>query len=97
MDITFASLVTPPGIVVAAGLVTSLVALLKASLPPVQTANGATLAFVFSALLYAVTAAVLNPPTPDGFLLIFAAFLACGTSAVGIKVTTEQVQKAGGS
>lgn len=94
MDVTFASFLTPPGMLVAAGLITTLVALLKAAIPFVATLNGASLAFVFSAVLYVATAIALQPGTADGYLLVFTAWLTTAAGAVGIKNVGGQVQAA---
>lgn len=94
MDVTFASFLTPPGMLVAAGLITTLVALLKTSIPPAADWNGATMAFVLSALLYGATAVALAPATPDGYLLVFTAWLTTAAGAVGIKNVGGQVQQA---
>jgi hypothetical protein len=89
MDITFGSLVTPAGIVVSAGAITTLVQLLKSTFPVLDAKlSGALQAFILSAALYVVTGLVLqaaSPLTPDAALGIFMAWLTCATSAVGIK------------
>ena len=86
MDITFASLLTIEGTVIAAAIVTSLVELLK-RVGDIQVA-GAWVAFLLSAILYifaAIATNVVGAPAPlDAGLAVFLAFLGCATSAVGI-------------
>lgn len=91
---TFASFLTPPGMLVAAGLITTLIAVLKSAIPVFAAANGATLSFVFSALLYVVTAVALRPGNPDGYLLVFTAWVTVAAGAIGIKNVGGQVQQA---
>lgn len=79
---TFASFLTPAGVVIAAGIVTGLVELVRGAIldiPPRQTV------FALTAVLYVLTAIVVGTPTPDSALGVFLAWLACATSAVGIK------------
>lgn len=92
--VTFASFLTPPGMLVAAGLITTLIALLKASIPQFAALNGATLALVFSAVLYVLTALAIHPVNPDAYLLVFTAWLTTAAGAVGIKNIGGQVQQA---
>lgn len=90
MDVTFASLVTPGGVVVAAGIVTPLVQLVKGVFPVLDArVSGALMAFVGTAALYAVTAGAVGVTTPDAGLGIFLAWLSCATSAVGIKAAFD--------
>jgi hypothetical protein len=94
MDITFAQLVTPAGTVIAAGIITALVQLLKGTVPILDArVSGASMAFLISALLYiATTAALLSEGAltpPDGFLGVFLAWLSAATSAVGIKAAYD--------
>jgi hypothetical protein len=90
MDITFASLVTPAGVVVAAGIVTTLVQLIKTAFPLLGVrVSGALMAFVGTAGLYAVTAGAVGVASPDAGLGIFLAWLSCATSAVGIKAALD--------
>lgn len=87
--LTFASLLLPAGIIVAAGLVTTLVQLIKTVLPTVDArVSGALMAFVISAILYVLAAISTSVGTLDAGLVVFAAWLACATSAVGIKSAT---------
>jgi hypothetical protein len=82
-QITFASLLTAAGAGIAAGIITSTVELLKRSIPPLAEANGATMAFVLSAVLYALAAIATAVGTLDAALVVFVAWLTCGTAAVG--------------
>jgi hypothetical protein len=96
---TFESLITPGGVVIAAGIVTALVQLLKVSFPILDAKiSGATLAFGLSAILYTVTALALASTgvitSPDGSLAVFMAWLSAATSAVGIKSTIDHTTKA---
>lgn len=96
MNVTFADLVTPAGVIIAAGIVTSLVQLLKGAFPILDARlSGAAMAFLTSALLYVFTTyALLSTGAivpPDGFLGVFLAWLSCATSAVGIKSTIDHV------
>mgnify|MGYP001581091473 CR=1 FL=1 len=91
MTVTFASLLTPEGIVVAAALVTTLVEFIK-RLTGTDFA-GAWIAFALSAALYVLAAIATNvaaSPTPlDAGLAVFLAWLACATSSVGIHSTVR--------
>ena len=86
MDITFASLLTVEGTVIAAAIVTSLVELLK-RVVDIQVA-GALVAFLFSAVLYILAAIATNvggAPAPlDAALAVFMAWLGCSLAAVGV-------------
>lgn len=92
---TFASFMTPEGVIVAAGLVTVLVQLIKTVFPAIDArVSGALLAFVLTAVLYVFTALATGPATWDAGLVLFAAWLSCATSAVGIKAASDHVQTA---
>ena len=87
---TFASFLTPEGIIVAGGLITALVQLLKSVFPIIdERVSGAILAFSFSALLYAVTAVAAGVATPDQGLTVIASWLACATASVGVYATAK--------
>lgn len=90
--ITWAQLVTPGGAVIAAGLITSTVQLLKVNTAIDGKISGATLAFILSAVLYLIAAVALQPLNADGYLGLFATWVACGLIAVGIKSTTAHIQ-----
>lgn len=93
---TFASFLTPAGVVAAAAVITALVQLVKSVSPALDArVSGAVLAFVFSAVLYLATAAATGIPTWDAGLAVFLAWLGCATSSVGIKATSEHVQGGG--
>lgn len=95
---TFASFLTPQGVIVAAGLVTVLVQLIKTVFPAIDArVSGALMAFVLTAVLYLITALATAPSTWDAGLVLFAAWLSCATSAVGIKSATAHVQTVTGS
>jgi hypothetical protein len=80
---TFASFLTPEGIVGAAALITGLISLLRNSVPRFAEIPGALVALVLSALLYLATALVVGIATPDVALTVLASWIAAGTAAVG--------------
>ena len=80
---TFQSLLDAPGALVAAGIVTGFVKVLKrvfAALANFET----RLLFFFTFLLYLITAVVVKPADANGYLGVFLAWLASATSALGI-------------
>lgn len=84
--LTFAALVTAPGIAAAGALTTTVIALLKRTIPVLDAnLSGAVMAFLLTAFLYAIgfVAAGL-PTTPDGALLWFVSWVTCATAAVGV-------------
>jgi len=83
-DITFAVLLTAAGTGIASGLVTGLVALLRASMPVFMSISGAALAFVLSAILYVLAGIAVHVDSLDRGLVVFVAWLTCAASAVGI-------------
>ena len=90
---TFASLLTPEGIVGAAALIVTFVQILKAALPVIDArVSGALLAFMATGALYAVAAWVLPHTTPDALLQVFAAWVAVAGLAMGIKAGSDHVQ-----
>lgn len=92
MNLTFADLLTPTGVIGAAALITTLVELLKRTFPPIDArVSGAFLAFVFSAVLYIFAGIATRTATPDDALLVFTSWLACAVASVGIKATTVHV------
>ena len=98
MNITFASLLEPAGVIVAAGIITTLVQLIKAVFPALDArVSGALMAFLASAVLYVLAGLATNVVTLDAGLLVFLAWLSCATSSVGIKSTIDHVQSQGGS
>lgn len=93
---TFASFLTPEGIVVAGGLITALIQLVKVTFPIVaDRVSGAVMAFSISALLYAVTAIVVGVSTPDAALTVVASWIACATASVGVYASVRHAQGAG--
>lgn len=90
---TFASFLTPEGIVVAGTVITTLITLLRTAIPPVATISGALLAFVLSAVLYVLVALTVGVPTPDAALTIFASWLTCAVAAVGVHSTAVHAQE----
>lgn len=93
INLTFASLLTPPGVVAAAAIVTGLVALIRNVFAQLDI-SGALLAFVLTAVLYVLTGIAVGVSTLDGALLVFLAWLSAATSSVGIHSTTTHVQAA---
>lgn len=96
MGVTFEALVTPGGIVVAAGIVTSFVQLLKTSFATLDArVSGALMAFLASAVLYVATgvalAAMGKITDPNAALNVFLAWLASATSSVGIKSAYDHI------
>jgi hypothetical protein len=90
MNPTFADLLTPAGVVIAAAIVTSLIELIKYSFPVIDARiSGAVMAFVGSAVLYILVAFAVGVQTLDQALAVFLAWLSCATSAVGIKSTVS--------
>lgn len=95
---TFAQLLEPQGIAAFAAVVTSLVALIKYVFPGIDAkVSGALMAFFLTAIGYVLCAVSVGTPTLDAGLLVFVAWLACATSAVGIHSTVQHVQAANGS
>jgi Mg2+/Co2+ transporter CorB len=92
MNLTFAALYTPEGVVIAAGVITSFVALLKNVFPVIDAkVSGALMAFVVSALLYLASLTAVPILAPDNVLALLMAWLACATAAVGINSTVKHV------
>lgn len=90
---TFASFLSPEGIVVAGGLITALIQLVKVTFPLIdERVSGAVLAFGASALLYIVTAIVVGVSTPDAYLTVIASWIACATASVGVYSTAKFAQ-----
>lgn len=93
MNPTFASFLTPEGVVVAGTITTGLIAVLKTTFPVLDARiSGALMAFVITAVLYVLTAIAVPPVNPDGYLTVFAAWLSCATTAVGIHSAVTHVQ-----
>jgi predicted membrane protein len=97
-NITFASLLEPAGVVVAAGLITGFVQLIKTTFTVLDArVSGALMAFVLSAILYVLAAFATSVSTLDAGLVVFMAWLGCATSSVGIKSTVDHAQTQMGS
>jgi hypothetical protein len=95
---TFASFLTPAGAIVAAGITTIFIEIIKASIPMIgNSVSGALMAFILTLILYAVTAVAVGVATPDEGLNVFLSWLTCATSAIGIKsgITHVAAVKAG--
>lgn len=96
--VTFDSFLTPEGVVVAAALLTGLIQLIKSVFTVVdEKISGALMAFVLSAVLYILTAFAVGVADLNAGLAVFMAWLACATSAVGIKSATSHVQRVQGN
>ena len=92
MNLTFAALFTPEGVVAAAAAITAFVALLKSVFPVIDArASGALMAFVLSALLYVASLSAVPVTGPDDVLALVLSWLACATAAVGINSTARHV------
>lgn len=93
---SFASFLTPEGIVIAGGLITALVQLIKTVLPAIDArVSGALMAFVLAAIIYVLVAISTGVNELDAGLTVFAAWLACATAAVGTYATTAHVATSG--
>ncbi len=92
MNVTFASFLTPEGLLVAAALITTLIQVIKTAIPTLDArVSGALMAFVISAVLYVLTAIATAVASPDAGLTVFAAWLACAGVAMGIKAGADHV------
>ena len=94
MDLTWSALLTPAGVVLAAAGITALTELLKTVWPGIHDrVNGLQIAFVISALLYAVATSlsVQEQSSADLVLVGIFAWISCATSAVGIHQTAEKI------
>ena len=84
--VTFASLLEPAGLVIAAGIVSGLIEVIKNALPWLgERVSGALMAFIVTVILYTIAGIATNPNTLDAGLGIFMAWLACLTAAMGLK------------
>jgi hypothetical protein len=89
---TFADLLTPEGMVIAAAMIVTLVQVVKAAIPMLDArVSGGLMAFIASALLYIGAAIVLPKETVDVLLQTFAAWLVVASSAMGIKAGADHV------
>lgn len=89
MELTLESLITPAGVVVAAGLITSFVELVKYVFPALDAKfSGASMALVFSFVLYVlvvISAAISGTLTAELTLTVLVSWVSCATSAIGFK------------
>ena len=93
--VTFSSFLTPTGVVAAAAVVTTLIQLIKGVFPAIDARiSGALLAFILTGILYILTAVSVGVADANAGLAIFLAWLACATSAVGIKSATTHAIEA---
>lgn len=81
--VTFESLLTASGTVIAGAVITALVELLKRVVGTLP-GTGALWAFILSAVLYVLAAIATGVGDLNGALTVFLAWLATATSAVGI-------------
>ena len=96
--VTFASLLEPAGLVIAAGIVSGLIEVVKNALPWLgERVSGALMAFVITAILYVLAGAATGVATLDAGLGIFMAWLACLTAAMGLKGGSAHLAKVIGS
>lgn len=83
---TLASLLTPQGIITAGLIVTTVVALIKGVFPFLDArVSGALMAFIVSLILYVFVGLATNVTTLDAGFVVFTAWLAVASSAIGIK------------
>jgi len=89
-NVSLASLLTPGGIIIAGLVVTTLVQTLKGVFPAVDArVSGALLAFIASAILYVFVGLATSVATLDAGFVVFMAWLACASAAVGIKASVD--------
>ena len=98
--LTFGFFITPPGIITAGSFTAVFVQMIKGLFPTLDAkVSGALQAFFFTSLLYIITAVVLAGNgtllSPDGFLWVFAAWLTCASSAIGVKAGFTHAVNAG--
>lgn len=95
MNLTLANALTPEGIVAAAALITTIVALIKnvfSRYVPALDQNGALMAFVLAAVLYVLVAIATGADGTESLFAVFVSFIACATSAVGVNATIRTTQ-----
>ena len=94
MELSWASFITPEGIIVAAGLVNRLVQVLKTVSPTLdRRVSGALLSFIASGVLYLITAAVIATADPNLLLTTFAAWLSVAGGSIGINSVIKHVDE----
>lgn len=95
---TFESFLTPPGIIVAGGIVTTFIELIKTVFPTLDArVSGALMAFVITAVLYVIVGIVVPQADANGYLVVFCSWLTCAAAAVGIHSAWVHVQTVTGS
>lgn len=97
INLTIADLVTGPGVVAVAALVTSIISILKNVFPPIDARySGALQAFVITGVLYILAAISLHPADINGYFQIFLFWLTALSSAIGIHSGTSHALKEAG-
>jgi uncharacterized protein with PQ loop repeat len=97
-SITFAVLLTAAGTGIAAGIITTLVQLLKSVSTTIDAkVSGALLAFVLSAVLYLLAGIAVGVDSLDEGLVVFISWLTCATAAVGVYATVQHYRATSGS
>lgn len=90
MGVTFESFLTPAGLVIAAGILTGAIQLIKATFPALDArVSGAVMAFFLSLVLYAATGFAVPPHSPNDVLALVLAWLGCAEVSIGIKATAD--------
>jgi hypothetical protein len=96
MGLTLAIVLTTGGAVIAAGLITGVVEILKKVVPIIGARSWeARLAFVLSLVLVVLAFASLGEPTPDGAFLAFLAWYGIARLALGIHDDVTSARSAG--
>lgn len=94
-SITLASLLDPPGIITAGVIVTTVISLVKGVFPVLDArVSGALMAFIASAILYVFVGLATGVSTLDTGFVVFSAWLAVASTAVGIKATVDHASTA---
>lgn len=94
MELSWASFITPEGIIVASGLVNRLVQVLKTVSPTIdQRVSGALLSAIASGVLYLITAVVVATNDPNVLLTVFSAWLSVAGGAIGINSVIKHVNE----
>ena len=83
---TFSQLLDPAGLVIAAGLVTGLIEVIKSAFPGLaDRMSGAFMAFIITGIVYVLAGISVGVSTLDAGLGVFMAWLACALASMGIK------------
>ena len=89
---TFAGFLGTTGAVVAGGVITLFVSVIKTYLPFTQKWDGMVMTFIAAVVLYLLTGFAVGVPTLDAGLGIFTAWLACLASGIaGHKVVVNPI------